>query len=386
MENKILIFSPYYLPGNKGGGPIVTVSNMVKALGNDFFFRIVTMDRDLGDFRPYENIKCDEWTKYNNTDVIYLSPVKMGILNIIKLIYSSGCNTIYLNSFFSYKWSIRIIFLKALGIVKQSIVLAPRGEFSEGALILKKRKKYFYLFLAKRMLYRKIKWQASSEYEKEDIEAQFKASKIVVAPNITLPPNGKPNLKRQDDSVLKLVFISRISEKKNLALTLNILKNSGISYEVSYDIYGPIENHHYWKKCLQLIDEFPENIKANYKGVIDHSTVFKTLSNYDAFLFLTKGENFGHVIFESFYAGTPVILSTYTPWLELKKKGVGWNVDYDDTKNVINAINELKGMTNSRIETIRENAHAYAKEFSKNKEVRSANKTLFSNVGAVVEK
>ena len=39
-----------------------------------------------------------------------------------------------------------------------------------------------------------------------------------------------------------------------------------------------------------------------------------TLSKHDLFVFPSLSENFGHVIFESLSAGTPVITSVHTPW------------------------------------------------------------------------
>jgi len=56
----ILTFVGYYLPGYKAGGPIRTVANMVERLGNDFQFKIVTADRDLGDTDNYSSVKIDE--------------------------------------------------------------------------------------------------------------------------------------------------------------------------------------------------------------------------------------------------------------------------------------------------------------------------------------
>jgi len=57
----ILTFVGCYLPGYRGGGPIRTIANMVDRLGDEFEFRIITMDRDLGDVKPYENVKVDSW-------------------------------------------------------------------------------------------------------------------------------------------------------------------------------------------------------------------------------------------------------------------------------------------------------------------------------------
>ena len=44
----ILSFAGHYLPGYKAGGPIRSIANMVDQLGDEFDFRIVAGDRDLG--------------------------------------------------------------------------------------------------------------------------------------------------------------------------------------------------------------------------------------------------------------------------------------------------------------------------------------------------
>ncbi len=54
-ERKPVVLStvPYYLPGFKGGGKLVTIRNLVAALGNQFHFKVMTADRDLGDSESY---------------------------------------------------------------------------------------------------------------------------------------------------------------------------------------------------------------------------------------------------------------------------------------------------------------------------------------------
>jgi len=49
---RILILTDYYLPGYKGGGPMRTLSTMVDRLGDEYRFRVLTRDRDLGDTEP----------------------------------------------------------------------------------------------------------------------------------------------------------------------------------------------------------------------------------------------------------------------------------------------------------------------------------------------
>ena len=104
---KILTFATYYLPGFKGGGPIKTISNLADATKKshlDFF--VVTADRDLGDLSCYPNITQGKWNKVGSAQVYYLSNSLASYLKIYKLIRSFRNDCIYLNSFFSFKFSI----------------------------------------------------------------------------------------------------------------------------------------------------------------------------------------------------------------------------------------------------------------------------------------
>ena len=58
----------------------------------------------------------------------------------------------------------------------------------------------------------------------------------------------------------------------------------------------------------------PENIKVTYHGEVRPDKVVDVFSKYDIFLFPTKGENYGHVIFESMASGCIPVISDKTPW------------------------------------------------------------------------
>jgi glycosyltransferase involved in cell wall biosynthesis len=51
-----------------------------------------------------------------------------------------------------------------------------------------------------------------------------------------------------------------------------------------------------------------------------------TLAGYDLFLLPTRGENFGHAIFDALEVGLPVLLSDQTPWRDLERIGAGWSL------------------------------------------------------------
>ena len=103
MQNKkpiILTFVRYYLPGYKAGGPIRTIANMVDHLGDQFDFKIITMDRDIGDAEPYSNITVDAWNRVGKAEVFYVKPGLLWLNRLVKLISTTPHDIIYLNSAF----------------------------------------------------------------------------------------------------------------------------------------------------------------------------------------------------------------------------------------------------------------------------------------------
>ena len=185
----ILTFVGYYLPGYKGGGPIRTLANVVDRLGDEFQFKIITADRDFGDEKPYPKIDVNGWNRIGKADVFYMSPTRRSLKDSRKLLCSTEYDILYLNSFFSPHFTIKPLLLRRLRLISdRPIIIAPRGEFSPGALGLKSLKKRVYLLVAKPFgLYRGVVWQASSEHEEDDIRRWFGSdARLIIAPN--LPP------------------------------------------------------------------------------------------------------------------------------------------------------------------------------------------------------
>ena len=75
-----------------------------------------------------------------------------------------------------------------------------------------------------------------------------------------------------------------------------------------------------------------------YKGSISHDEVHDTFKRYDAFLFPTLSENFGHVIAEALMVGCPVIISDQTPWTDVDNIEGGWSIALENPKEFVEAI------------------------------------------------
>ncbi len=232
---RILVFVDYYLPGYRSGGPLRTIVNLVEKLGDEFEFLIVTRDRDFGVSEPYNNVKIDQWNEVGKAKVFYASPLMFSVTGFKKILNATPYDVLYLNSFFSPHSTGALLLLRRFGFIKtKSIVIAPRGEFSPGALGLKAAKKRIYIPVAKLLrMYHGLIWQASSEYEAQDIRNIMGsiARVILVAPNLlsVAPAVKNADYKNGNDKNrgkrLRLVFLSRISYMKNLDFLLWLFGN-----------------------------------------------------------------------------------------------------------------------------------------------------------------
>jgi len=384
MKKKVMIFTGYYLPGVKGGGPIQSIKNLVDNLSEFFDFYIVTSDRDLGDKKPYENVKINAWNQLDTAKVYYIGKDKINFKNIRNIINTINPKTIYLNSFFSFNFSIIPIILNKYNLISpKKLVLAPRGEFSQGALNLKKRKKNIYIKLIKMLkTYRKnnLFWHVTSEYEKDDLKRILRIDKdISICQNFSANYDSKiydKNLHKKSQE-LKIIYLARVHPMKNLNYAIDLL-HSFDDGNITFDIYGPIEDENYWEKCRNNINNLPSNIKVNYKGLVDHDLVLNVFKQYHIFLFPTHGENFGHVISESLISGTPVITSDQTPWKNLKDKNVGWDINLEDKSKFAQVLRNTLNMNQKEYSDISKSAFYYSQKRAQQKEKTQKMRTILS--------
>ena len=375
----ILVLADHYLPGVKAGGPIRTLSSLVARLGDEFAFWVLTRDRDFGDAQPYDDLVPGTWLTVGKARVQYVAETSMTRGLLARAVKESNARAMYLNSFFSLRFAILPVLYARLRLLPAvSIILAPRGEFSPGALRLKRIKKRCFLLLGKASgLYRDVVWQASSDHEVRDIRREFgHHARIVVAPNLAMPSDSAISAERspKQAGVLRIVFLSRVSRKKNLDGALSMLR--GLHGRVSLDIYGPVEDASYWQECQDAIRTLPSNVAVHYGGMVAHSDVGRIFRAHDLFLFPTLGENFGHVILEALTAGCPVMISDRTPWRNLKQMEVGWDIPLDQPALFERALAECVEMGDELHRRMSTCASAFAQARMEDPEIVEQNRRL----------
>jgi glycosyltransferase involved in cell wall biosynthesis len=376
----VLAMCDYYLPGYRAGGTVRTLEAMVALLGDELQFRILTRDRDLGS-PPYAGIKRGVWEKVGAAEVMYLSPRDLTPPRLRRLIMSTSHDIMYLNSLFSVPFSVYPLALRRLSLITApSVIIAPRGEVAPGALQLKRPKKAVYIALSRRLgLYERILWQASSQHELEEIRAAMGSrSQVLVASDLSLiraHQSADGSRLGKEPGSLRVVFLSRISRKKNLYGALAII--SGIRGRVELTIHGPIEDEQYWRECQSSISQLPRNITVRYAGVVSPDQVPDAIASHHLMFLPTLGENYGHAILEALSVGRPVLISDRTPWRRLESLGVGWDVSLDQPGEFQRILDQCVAMDSVRWRELSEAAAAYAARTRRDPEAQQRNRALF---------
>jgi len=318
---KILILMGRYLPGYKDGGPVRTIINVTDMLGDEYEFYIACLDRDHGDNEPYPEIKKNSWNHVGKAKVWYVSPKGFTEKLILKL--AEGKNLIYLCSFYD-DYGYKTLLLNKRKRLPCPVVLASMGVFSAGALTQKSMKKRIFIRTLKLAgLFKNIIWSVTSELEKKEVQKNIGIqARCVIAED--LPRNSVPGKSEKsiNKDILKVVFLSRISPKKNLYGAIRCLENC--RSKIDFTIYGPEEDENYWKKCKEALLRLPDNITWKYKGDIPSQQVQEKFGDQDVFLFPTLGENYGHVIFEALSVGCIPVISDQTPWQIIAEEEAGY--------------------------------------------------------------
>lgn len=369
-----------YLPGFNSGGPVRTISCMIEALAPYFDLRLVTLNHDSGSSEIYTSVRTGEWNQVGSAQVYYIP--KWSLALIQRIACEVQPDVLYLNGFFSTS-SINALLARRKAMLPDiPIVLATRGDLAGGALGLKSLKKRSYLHLARFLrLYSGIRWHASSEREKSEMLRQLEPfgvspEMIHVAPDLgfgyELQQAPKPV---KAPGMARFVTLGRVVRMKNPLFALERLAE--LKGEISFDIFGPLQEPDFWKECEQKIASMPANVTVRYRGPLPPDRVLDELSQRHFFILPTLGENYGHVIIEGAAAGCPVIISDRTQWLGLEKQGVGWDIPLEESSRWREVLQACVDMSDQDYRVISQRAAEFGRAVMNSRSNLEANIELF---------
>ena len=375
-----MVFTDWYEPAFKAGGPIRSCVNFAAHMKEDYDIYIFTGDRDLDDKQAYSHIEINRWIEKVGVQLFYASPGALNWESILVQVQHIKPDYTYLNSMYSRYFTIYPLLMKRLGLIKARIVLAPRGMLQRGAIQFKAgRKKKFLVLLNFLGVPKYIHAHATDEQEKEDIYTYLpKVKAVTVIANFSPAVQAVPAYIEKNKGLLKAVFISRVAPKKNILFFLSLLARLPAHLQFILTIRGSVEDEGYWQECLNTIAQLPENILVQYDGPIENKEVARLIQQHHLFVLPTLGENFGHAIFEALSAGRPVLISDQTPWRNLAEHYAGWDLPLSDEKAFVQVVQEVAGMDDVAFQEWSIGAWQYAKNFTERSDLKEEYKELFS--------
>lgn len=205
---------------------------------------------------------------------------------------------------------------------RQRVVLSPRGMLCEYIFNATRvqTKKWIHRVIGRRTLARSI-FHATAESEYDECMRLIPGWRGFVLPNLLSLPEMKKKT-RGRNSILTLLFLSRIHQKKGLELLLEAMKS--FPFPIRLRIAGSGESDY--------VDALKERIEASgltqqveWLGWVDRQRKFEALMNSDLFVLTSHNENFANVVIEALHVGTPVLISDRVGLASfVKDKGLGW--------------------------------------------------------------
>ncbi len=380
---RITVLGESFPPAKAAGGPIRSIGSLVRMLGSDFDFRVMASASGLNSVETLDGVTPDRWTSYHESRVYYVGKTIKSRIGAVRELLGMRHDVLYLNSVFNVRYSIIPFALYALCSRSTPVLVAPRGEFSSGALRIRARKKRIFLKVCGLLGYgRRAHFHASSESEAEDIRRVIgRGASVHVARNlrddITLSEVERP---AAEPTRLSIVYLSRIVPKKNLTTLIEAIGEANLAIDLT--VAGPIEDSGYWQDCRDRISKLPSTVRVGLAGPIAPENVVEFMSRFDVFVFPTLGENFGHVVLESLAAGTPVIVGRDTPWAEIESSGAGWTCDPLDVRALADQIREFDGLSVQERRRMGERARLLARSLLADPTAIESNRKMF---GALVD-
>lgn len=355
---KILMVAGRYLPGYRDGGPVRSLINLTDWLGDEYDIRIICHDRDHGDDHPYPGITYGKFDTVGKAKVWYTEVFSADIIERLAkdadVVYVAGLYDLYARLTMK---------LKKAGRIAAPVYVAPMGSFSPEAFKIKGiKKRAFVLYMKMTGMFDNVVFSVTSKREADELEEVIGSGyRHVIAADLPRRTScGHVRIKEKGK--LALVHLSRICRKKNLAAIPDIIDHLDADISISLDVYGTAEDEDYLCECRERLDALKKRrgtFRWEYKGEADSTSVPEIFAAYDAFLFPTLGENYGHVIAEALAAGCIPVISDTTPWLDLEEKGCGYVCALYDKAAFADALVSLARMSEEEMKQMRGNCYAY---------------------------
>ena len=221
-------------------------------------------------------------------------------------------------------WNILVLVSAMICYLKGvKVIISPRGMLCDYIINGNNRliKKCIHTLLGKSLL-KRSRFHATATMEYDECEKLIPGWDGFIVPNI-LPLTGPP-IQKTPNEVFTMAFLSRIDPKKGLEFVFEAMTK--LRVDVRLKIYGTGDSL-YVDQLKQLAKDLNIEEKIEWMEWQGADTKFEQLMKADLTILTSYNENFGNVIIESLYMGTPVLITELMGLSSfVKTNDLGWVV------------------------------------------------------------
>lgn len=222
-------------------------------------------------------------------------------------------------------WNLVSVFSCMVALIRNvPVLISPRGTLSAYSFINKNAsQKWFIHHLIGKHLLKHCHLHTTSTFEADAVGKLVKAKAVATLPNFVEFPFS-PAGGHKDMGFFKLIFLSRIEEKKGLDILINALPFINVPYKLTIAGDGDTT---YVTQLKELAEE--KNIAANIDWVgFKGKDKFDLLAEHDLLVLPSHDENFGNVVIESLSEGTAVLISPFVGLADyVTENQLGWQCE-----------------------------------------------------------
>jgi len=334
---KILQISASYKPAVIYGGPIMSVAMLCEQLANggcDIMVYTTTANgsNELS-VSPNEAVNIDGvaviYFKRITKDHTHFSPA------LLKSVWENVKNydVVHIQAW----WNLVSVLSCLIAVWRRvPVVISARGTLSPYSFQNKNKgiKKIIHHLLTK-PLFKRSHCHVTTEREKEAMLSLVHPKSIFNIANLVKLPLANYATGNKGGPVFKLIFLSRIEEKKGLDILINALPY--LTFPFTLTIAGD-GNSNYVDRLKELVKSNGNEQTVNWMG-FQNENKFELLKGHDLLVLPSYDENFGNVVIESLSQGTAVLLSEFVGLSAyVIQKKLGWQCE-PDSRSLANQLN-----------------------------------------------
>ena len=239
-------------------------------------------------------------------------------------------------------WNLVSVLSCLIALLRRTpVVVSPRGTlspytFSNNNVYIKR---LLHNFIGKYLL-KHCHLHSTSEREQLSITKLLKPKSIFNIYNLVNLPDYVPP-QHYENKLLKILFLSRIEQKKGLEMLIDALSKLDIPYQLTIAGTG---NADYLGKLKHRSRKLGIEAHIQWAGFRDHNK-FELIARNDMLILPSYDENFGNVVIESLSVGTAVLISKEVGLASyIQKNNLGWICD----TTVSSIVENLKKINCSR--------------------------------------